>query len=416
MEKIFPNHFGRCVRDLVVIGTLLGVVNRLTNVSDFGWLALNPSPWLLLPVLIGVRYGVVQGLIAGAAASAAIALLRANGVPMDARDVLIDQPFFFTALLMTGLIAGEAMRGLRRANSTLISEDVQRQTAIERMTAELEVTRETRQQLQEHLALLQSPLAGLDDDLRKVFTGPPEGLMERVLDLLHALSDVSSAAIYRRRGDRLHRIAAINPTGPLSTELDTERVPIARRALTERVLVSVKDALETTPTQPFLAAIPFEDAEGEGLLLVQDMPLRSLGWHQFARMEMVLLWVCGLQLSRKQMAGDTRLVPADTLRMLIGHALATHETHHLPSAVLKLTGSDLERSAKKIASLLPATATAAALPQHMGLLVLLPFHGLAEATLLAEAMRKQFAGTSTTSVLTSDASTLDAFWDQLLKP
>lgn len=416
MEKIFPNNFGRSVRDLLVIGALLGVVNRLTSSEDFGWLALNPSPWLLLPVLIGVRYGVVQGLIAGTVASGTIAFVRAQWVALDAREVLVDQPFFFTALLMTGLIAGEAMRALRRANAVLLTDDSKRQAEVERMTAELEVVRETRQQLQERLALLQAPLAGLDDDLRKVITGPAEGLMDRLLDLLHAISDVSSAAIYRRHGSRLQRIAAINPTGPLSTELDTERVPIARRALTERVMVSVKEALETTPTQPFLAAIPFEDAEGEGILLVQDMPLRSLGWHQFSRMEMVLLWVCGLQLSRKQMEAGTRLVPADTLRLLIGQALAAHEIHHVPSVVVKLTGDDVERSARKIAAVLPPMATAAALPQNAGVIVLLPFQGIAEATLLAAALRKQAPSVAASSILTSDVSTLDAFWDSLLKP
>ncbi len=408
--------FLRCCRDLIVIGGLLALVNHLTLRGDFGWMEWNPTPWLLLPMLIGLRYGAPQGLLAGGSACILIVLRRAGVQVDDARDLLMDHPFYFTSIIMTGLIAGEAMRALRRENAALKDDDRARRAENDRMRAEVEVLRGTRQQLQERLALFNAPMASLDDDLRKVLTGAPEQLMDRVLDLLHALTDVTSAAIYRRKGNLLHRLAALNPTGPLSPDLDTERVPIARRALADRVLVSVRKPLETTPTQPFLAAIPFTDLEGDGLLLVQDMPLRSFGWEAFARMEMILLWVCGMQIARKEMMGAGGLVPLDTLRLLVGHALATNDVHHVPSTVVKLTGGETAKSTKSILKHLPPATTVALLPEVTGLLALLPFVGEAETSTLLPALRESLPTLRVEQFQTSGTSDLDAFWAHVTKP
>lgn len=81
---------GKCIRDVVVVGGMLAVLNLLIARSDFGWIKLNPTPWILLPVLIGGRYGLTPGLISGLLSSLAIALVQARiatvPVPAFAQD------------------------------------------------------------------------------------------------------------------------------------------------------------------------------------------------------------------------------------------------------------------------------------------------------------------------------------------
>ena len=53
----FPDRYiGKAFRDVLLLGAVLALINYLAALSDFGWMRLNPSPWLLLPALIGVRF------------------------------------------------------------------------------------------------------------------------------------------------------------------------------------------------------------------------------------------------------------------------------------------------------------------------------------------------------------------------
>jgi hypothetical protein len=62
----------RTLLDTVVIGGVLTAINWLTGRADPGWMLLNPTPWLLLPLLVGARYGLWAGTMAGGLAAAGV--------------------------------------------------------------------------------------------------------------------------------------------------------------------------------------------------------------------------------------------------------------------------------------------------------------------------------------------------------
>ena len=95
---------GRPWQDVVAIGGGLALLNLLTVPSDLGWLSLNPSPWIVLPLLTGARYGFRWGFLSGAVAS----LLLLGTLLLTQRDMVAAHSLFFLALPALGLLAGEA--------------------------------------------------------------------------------------------------------------------------------------------------------------------------------------------------------------------------------------------------------------------------------------------------------------------
>ena len=45
--------------------SMLVVLNALVAPQDAGWLSLNATPFLILPVLLGLRHGTLGGCVAG---------------------------------------------------------------------------------------------------------------------------------------------------------------------------------------------------------------------------------------------------------------------------------------------------------------------------------------------------------------
>src|SRR5678815_4472067 len=51
--------------DAIVLAVILVALNFWIAPTDPGWLNVNPSPYLLLPILIGSRFGFLPGIGAG---------------------------------------------------------------------------------------------------------------------------------------------------------------------------------------------------------------------------------------------------------------------------------------------------------------------------------------------------------------
>lgn len=405
----------RSIRDLIALGALIGLINWGLSPSDFGWLSLNPSPWLLFPALMGARHGIFSGLLAGVLGGLSIAMVNGGHDPYSLRELLQAHPFFFSALALVGFLAGEGGRVLRQENARLLRGHKHLGEQLQQTDAELELVREARHQLQQHLALHNASAAGLDDELRKVLSTQAGNVMDALLTLLHQQTLITSAALYRKSGDRLRRVAVIHPTTPLGTELTLDEVPLARRAMEEQAIASVKSALETTPGQPFLAAIPFGSGEEEGVLLVQDMPFVSFNWAQLARLELILVWTFSLLRAQKQMVAGERLVDLGTFKAALDRAVITEQTHHLPSVVVKFS-ADSEPDLKDLLRHVPPTALATRLPDQHGVAVLLPFGGEMEAAVISREWQKQGGTFRVSHYPVIDTATGGDFWTHVLKP
>lgn len=409
-----PRQIVKCVRDVVVLGGMIAMVNWLVARTDFGWLELNPTPWLLLPVLIGARYGAVAGIFGGAVTGALIAAVQGGRAMEETKAFVQDHPFFFSALVLIGYLAGECGRWLSGSKMTLDEKCRKQAFELERMSAELELQREVKHELQNRLALHNATLAGLDDDLRKLVTGSPESLMAGLLTLLHQHSQVTSAGLYLRRGDRLERVAVLHPTKPLKESLTLDENPLARRALEERSVMSVKSALETTKDQPFLAALPFERRDQEGVLLVQDMPLRAFNWPNLARIELVMLWTFAMDQVRGQFGAPGELVPMEAWKVLINQAIDTDQLHDVPSMVVK---QEVDAATEKtILKMLPPTAAATRLPESSSIAILLPLGGEMEAGALVAEWQRLGIKKSPVKYPVTRGPSAEEFWKHVLQP
>lgn len=409
-----PRQILKCVRDVIVLGGMVAVVNGLVSRADFGWMELNPTPWLLVPVLIGARYGALAGLFSGALTGVLIAVVQ-GGRSVDAtKDFLQDHPFFFSALVLAGYLAGECGRWLS-GSKVLLDERCQKQAfELQRMSAELELQREAKHELQSRLALHNATLAGLDDDLRKLVTGSAESLMAGLLTLLHQHAQVTSVGLYLKRGDKLERVAVLHPTKPLKESLSLDENPLARRALEERSVMSVKAAMDTTKEQPFLAALPFERRDQVGVLLVQDMPLRAFNWSNLARIELIMLWTFAMDLVRGQFGAPGELVPVEAWKVLINQAIATDQLHDVPSMVIKQQVD--AASEKTILKMLPPTAAATRLPEGSALAILLPLGGEMEAGALVAEWQRLGIKKSPVKYPVTRGPSAEEFWKHVLQP
>ena len=344
---------GRPWRDAVTMAGVLALLNFLTARMDPGWLALNPSPWILLPLLTGVRYGFRWGFLSGTAASFLLltALLLTHGN-------VAEHSLFLLALPTIGLLAGEAY-------ALFASRLAERDDAVETLTtqrnhlgADLEVAEEARHQLQERLALLNADTASLDLQLRALFEPGAGPVFPHLLRLLRDTAGVTDAALYQINGGQLVRTALLGMAEALPDSLPLAKTEIAHLAVTRQSLVTCRQVWATVPAQnsPWLAALPWPTttAPSHYLLLIHRMSFHAVNWRTFSRIQMICRWVAqfmelrGLDGMSEPTAGPLVVAP-EIFRRTAADAAAAHREHSLPSTTVAFRlapGASAEHAAR----------------------------------------------------------------------
>lgn len=408
---------GRATLDFIVLTFLVAGANYLLGRNDPGWLALNPTPWLLPPVLVGIRYGFIAGLVTGLLTSAGVAWAVSQNLSITLAEALHLHAYHFLALALSGAAAGEAGTILGRSRRKLTQETAQLREENRRLGSQLQIANDTRHQLHQRLALYNAPLCALDEDLARIFQHPPEQFHHQLLHVLHRATGMASAAIYEVRGEVLHLLASIHPTAPLKDSLLLAATPLAERAITAQSLASVPDATELTQSQPFLAAFPWLDAHGHTcVLLIQDMPLERYTLQNLARLELVISWAVALAALRQDFARHAEReahVSHQEFVTLLSEAISTDQAHGIPSVVLCVepptTGARLRRKSLP----LPSTAITTPLSRDKAMAILLPFAGEAEASALAGALTQAIPGARTRHRTVSGGEAPETLWQFL---
>ncbi len=376
-----------------MLGGVLALLNFLTARQDPGWLALNPSPWIFLPLLIGARYGFRWGFLSGATASILllVCLILTKGE-------IAAHSLFFLGLPTIGLIAGEA-------HALFATRLAERDDAVETLTtqrdhlgADLEVAEDARHQLQERLALLNADTAALDLQLRGLFEPGAGPVFPHLLRLLRDTAGVTDAALYQINGGQLTRAALLGNTADLPETLPLAGTEIAHLAVTRQSLVTCRQVWATVPAQtsPWLAALPWPTTAGAPhyLLLIHRMNFHAVHWRTFSRIQMICRWVAqfmelrGLDGTSEPTAGPL-LVSSEIFRRTAADAAAAHREHSLPSSTLTFrlasgaTPAHAARLAALIAPQLRTTDLATQSPDG-SLEVLLTFDGPRDAARFAQ--------------------------------
>ncbi len=394
---------------LLMVGLLAGINLATVGWRDWGWMELNPTPWLLVPLFMGARYGFGWGVASGTAVAGMIYAGRAVHVirhdeALALADVFTEHLYFFLILPGIGFLTGETQGLLSRKLRNAESQLAETATKEEHLRADLDIAEEARFQVQERLALLGAEQGNLDRQLRGLFEPAAGPVFPGLLRILRDVGGVTDAAMYAVDGPKLSRIAAIGSSDRLPESLFVSEVEMARLAIDRRSLTTIKELWQDAPDQngDFVAALPLQGTAGVTvLLLIHRMQFLGTTWRNFNRIQMVCQWVARLVELRGQTAASPArqtgeagaLVVAEAaLERTLEQAAATRRDWNLPSTLAVFEFK--ESVPETVAQLLPQAVGSVMRPTDVGSLVscegkpvfkvLLPMEGMSEAKALLE--------------------------------
>ena len=411
----------RAWADFLILSIVLAVINLTTaGPADWGWMKLNPSPWLLIPLFLGARYGFVWGVISGFVVAVFIYTGRAFHTiahddplhPMPLGQIFSDNLYFFLILPGIGFLTGETQgllsSHLHAAEAKIAELDDKR----DQLEADLDLAEESRFQLQEKLALYGAEHSSLDRQLRAMFEPSAGAIFPNLLRLLRDIASVTDAAIYGVNGEQLKRIALLGSDSELPESLTLQESEIIRLSIERKALTTIREVWQEAPefTSPHIAALPWLGGGGRvaAVLLIHRMHFLGTNWRNFHRIQMVCRWVARYVDLRVQAnsastasAGSSSalITSPRALQATLNQAQNVHREWKLPSTLA--TFEFTEPVSEHIAALLPPTVGSVMRPTDVGSLegpptqpvfkVLMPMEGVDDAESLLDAALQAIA-------------------------
>lgn len=306
--------------DALLLLTLLGLANGLIARDDPGFFSINPTPWILLPLVLGTRLGLVAGQIGALLAAAAVFVGFHLWIgESDPATLVTEHSYFFVSLLIAGAIGGlvhALLAGPGKA-ARLSAQHLQQSNT--RLHNELNLSRESEDELSRRLLLHGAEFVSIQDRVRQLFS--PATSIERevvesgLLEILRDLFEVSSAAVYRRsddgRANTWQCTARLGSTyeSADSMSFNADQHPVAAGAIAHRDIAtcaSIWREQAPTGTPPAddndsagrretpLAAIPWSPvrtATPDHLLLIERQPFALATWENLGRIRALFDWV-----------------------------------------------------------------------------------------------------------------------------
>lgn len=329
------------ILDFLVLFILLAGVNFLVARDDVGWFEVNPTPYLIIPVLIGVRYGFTAGVCAGLLTT----LLLLVGRHMISHGVsFMEHRFTLLTLSLFGALVGQVAEGLRRRGAEVGRDCARLKDENQRLQAERELLVLARQDIQQRLGLFGAESASLDEELQELAETSREFAPAQLLGTLERITRVRSAALYLVSVDvpssTLDRVACIGESNKFPDKVDPTEHQIVREALEESAFLIQKSLLESTPsrTPGFLGAyaITGVDDAPTYLLLVQDMPFNEIKPNTFDVMKTICDWMRFAFRRSVDHEARHRSVSQDEFYEAIEAAVATHTEQAIPSTLVRM--------------------------------------------------------------------------------
>lgn len=401
--------------DLSILVVLLGLLNGFTvGFKDWGWMTLNPSPWLLVPLFIGARYGFGWGV--GSGLGVMVLIYAGQAVHAIAYDeaqsltaIFSHHLFFFLSLPGIGFLTGETQGLISRKLAAAEKQIGELALKQEKLDAELDIAEESRFQLQEKLALFGAEHSNLDRQLRALFEPTAGAIFPNLLRLLRDMCSITDAGIYAVEGANLKRLALIGNVENIPPLLEIKETEMAKLAIQRKALTTLKELWQESPEQngQFIAALPWLGGGGTvaAVLMIRRMQFLGTNWRNFNRIQMVCRWVAQYVDLRVQAAAEPAKLAGNTgalivspraLQSTLNQAQAVHRDWKLPSALA--TFEFTEPVTEQVAKLLPQAVGSVMRPTDVGTLegemtqpmfkVLMPMDGVADAeSLLNAALR-----------------------------
>ena len=338
-----PNEarFRFAVVDFLALFALLATVNFVVSRDDVGWFALNPTPYLIIPALIGVRYGFSAGVSAGLLTALLLLVGRhvvSHGASLaDHRLILLSYPLF-------GALVGQVAEGLRRRRSLLEMQRARLDEENRRLNAERELLVLSRHDLQQRLGLFGAESVSLDEELQELAETSREFAPAQLLAALERITRVRSAALYvvpaGKTSAWLSRAASIGEVAKFPENLDPNEHQIVKEALASGRFLIQKTLLEPTPSRApgYLAGYAITGADGGPtyLLVVQDVPFNDIKANTFDVMKSICDWMKFALARPLHQDARHRSVSQSEFYEAIEAAVATHAEQAVPSTLVRM--------------------------------------------------------------------------------
>ncbi len=396
--------------DAALVAALVVGANLLFDRSHPGWTNLNPTPYLLLPIIIGGRYGFVAGIFAGFAASVLIIVQQSTLGSVSVRAAVYTTPFLHVSLLFAGGICGELFGWFRRERVQSEAQLEKLSTSVRRLDSDVRYLRGVKDELDRVVAARDGEVSALDTELRRLYACSAEDLPSEVLQFLKRQVRLADAAIYAVStvGGPLLRLAVIGRDTHLPPTIGPAESPVIQLALNRSSLVTLPEILQQRDPpagERTLLAAPLRDAAGRGraILVVTGLPFISFTAQSANLIALICDWAGEALDLASEAAGRFRVVAGRGsqrvftrahFQHLLTLALQTHERHGLPSSVvmLALPGAPATEQARFESALLGAVR-AGDYAVELGhaephLVVLLPLVGERGASIFIERCRQ----------------------------
>ncbi|MGI9242553.1 MAG: hypothetical protein ACR2RV_17275, partial [Verrucomicrobiales bacterium] len=378
------------VVDTLAIAAILAAVNYVISRTDPFWLEANPTPFLLLPLLIGGRYGSAAGVLVGILTTASVlGGMYALGVPPG--TLVETNALALVCFPITGLLCGEIYNYFKSRDRHLSERCNELEANYRRTCANLELHADSNTALQRRLAVHGVRLTSLDSELRRLLAPSTNDLHTDALALLNRLTDITEAAIYTVDKRELKRMALLGNGDELPENLRSDHVEIIDQAIAEKQMVTCRELWGDTPQlfSRHLAAIPWIGPDGEvsAILLVRRLPFHCVTWQHFAQIETICTWISQYAPLREDPRAQAGAVDYE---QTVALCIDTYQRHAVPSSAVRfLASGDRPLTQKKlrdaITPLLRPTDLATSFDlERPNLAVLLPMGGRSEAERLVE--------------------------------
>ncbi len=332
----------------MLLAAILVSLNFWIAPADPGWLNVNPSPYFLLPILIGGRFGFLSGVVAGVLSVAIIVAGQFWFKKIDPVSSLVAERYVYTCLILAGGICGELQYffsgKLKRLTELLDTY----QERIKKLDNELYFLREAKGEVDRIIATHDSGLSTLDTEIRELYLATDDQFYQQVLALLNRQANVADAAVYLiLPNHQLLRQAVIGNENSLPQELPLAAAEMALLAIERKTAVSISEfwKLGATRPEPYLICLPFLDADDNpvAVLAITGMPFFALNQKSVHLITVICKWAGKVVQAKKAADGDFRLVDGvqrhkifneKILRRNLDLASHSHQVHHLPSTMV----------------------------------------------------------------------------------
>ncbi len=388
--------------DLFLLVFLIGGGSWFFDRDFGGWVRANPSPFFLVPILMGGKYGQSAGVVAGAFCAALLAGLAVYFNGLDFVEVAEARKVFLVAFPLVGLLCGEVRGALYQEAAR---SGIQFKLASQRMRAldeQVFILGEAKDELDRELVLMNADSANLDYEIRRVLQSSPERFYEALLGVFCRKGRLYEAAIYTK-GEPWKREAFAGVEADWPEKFDIGSSPVVGKAMANCKIATLPEMWESSPSEvnDYLLACPIgDDVEPNGVLVVKTMDFFAMNARGVQTIQIIAQWVSEFSGMGKKARGffDPRgLVPIGDFGRMLELACLVQRNFRLISSVILFrakggeggTSEDILKSVKGAVRLGDTLSTMEGKPAHI--VMLLPLTGKRGAEICAARFR-EFAG------------------------